>query len=156
MAGSKDGKDIKHIVEQTLLYDFYGELLTEHQKNIYEDVVLNDMSLSEIADSYAISRQAVSDLMKRINKLLEGYESKLHLVAKFTSAKEKVRQIRTETEYLSGLAERIKEEQYDIVEAADSKENKATSCDASDTALEQLTARLRRMTKISDSILEDF
>ena len=34
------------LARQALLYDFYGELLTEHQRNIYEDVVLNDYSLS--------------------------------------------------------------------------------------------------------------
>ena len=39
---------MEKIVEQGMLYDFYGELLTEHQRKIYEDVVLNDMSLSEI------------------------------------------------------------------------------------------------------------
>ena len=59
---------MEEIFEQTMLYDFYGELLTEHQKQIYEDVVLNDMSLTEVAESYEISRQAVSDLMKRIHK----------------------------------------------------------------------------------------
>ena len=43
---------MEKIVEQTLLYDFYGELLNEHQKNIYEDVVFNDLSLSEVAPSW--------------------------------------------------------------------------------------------------------
>ena len=38
---------MEKIVRQSLLYDFYGELLTEHQKNIYEEVVMNDMSYSE-------------------------------------------------------------------------------------------------------------
>ena len=56
---------MEKIVEQTLLYDFYGELLNEHQKNIYEDVVFNDLSLSEVADEYGISRQGVFDLIKR-------------------------------------------------------------------------------------------
>ena len=42
-----------------LLYDFYGELLTEHQRRIYEDVVLNDYSLSEVAEELGISRQGV-------------------------------------------------------------------------------------------------
>ncbi len=37
------------ILEQALLYDFYGELLTSHQKEIYEQIVLEDLSLSEIA-----------------------------------------------------------------------------------------------------------
>ena len=40
---------MEKILEQTLLYDFYGELLTEHQRQVYEDVVLNDFSLSEVA-----------------------------------------------------------------------------------------------------------
>ena len=41
------------ILEQNLLYDFYGELLTEHQQRVYEDAVYNDMSLSEIAGEQA-------------------------------------------------------------------------------------------------------
>ena len=36
---------MERIVEQTLLYDFYGELLNEHQRNVYEDAVFNDLSL---------------------------------------------------------------------------------------------------------------
>ena len=84
---------MEKIFKQTLLYDFYGELLTEHQRNIYEDAVYNDMSLSEIAQEYGISRQGVHDLIKRCDKILQGYESKLHLVAKFTRAKETVREI---------------------------------------------------------------
>lgn len=84
---------MEKIVEQGLLYDFYGELLTEHQKNIYEDAVYNDMSLSEIAEEYGISRQGVHDLIRRCDKLLAGYEEKLHLVRKFTEAKKTVAQI---------------------------------------------------------------
>ena len=76
------------------MYDFYGELLTEHQKRVYEDVVLNDYSLSEIADELGISRQGVHDMVKRCSRLLNGYEEKLHLVEKFVSLKEKVGEIR--------------------------------------------------------------
>lgn len=85
---------MEKILEQTLLYDFYGELLTEHQKRVYEDVVLNDYSLSEIADELGISRQGVHDMVKRCSRLLNGYEKKLHLVEKFVSLKEKVGEIR--------------------------------------------------------------
>ena len=81
------------IFEQNLLYDFYGELLTEHQQRIYEDAVYNDMSLSEIAQEQGISRQGVHDLIKRCDKLLQGYEDKLHLVERFMGAKEKIREI---------------------------------------------------------------
>ena len=84
---------MEKIFKQTLLYDFYGELLTEHQRNIYEDAVYNDMSLSEIAQEYGISRQGVHDLIKRCDKILQDYEDKLQLVNKFTEAKEKVGKI---------------------------------------------------------------
>ena len=84
---------MKGLLEQALLYDFYGELLTDHQQEIYEQFVLEDLSLSEIAESAGISRQGVHDLVKRCNKLLEGYEAKLHLVEKFLSVKQKVQEI---------------------------------------------------------------
>ena len=66
---------MERIVEQTLLYDFYGELLNEHQRGVYEDAVFNDLSLSEIADEYGISRQGVHDLIKRVSNTLDGYEA---------------------------------------------------------------------------------
>ncbi len=77
-------------MEQGLLYDFYGELLTEHQKKIYEDVVYNDFSLTEIARENGISRQGVHDLVRRCNHILQGYEDKLHLVERFLRVKENV------------------------------------------------------------------
>ena len=48
---------MEKFVEQTLLYDFYGELLTERQQQVYESVVLEDYSLSEVAEDLGISRQ---------------------------------------------------------------------------------------------------
>lgn len=81
------------IYEQTMLFDFYGELLTEHQRRIYEDVVYNDMSLGEIAGEQGISRQGVHDLVKRCDKILQGYEDRLHLVERFARAKETVGRI---------------------------------------------------------------
>lgn len=78
---------MEEIVKLGMLYDFYGELLTEHQKEVYEDLVYNDYSISEIAESYGISRQAAHDLIKRCNKLLENYEQKLNLVEKFENIK---------------------------------------------------------------------
>ena len=85
---------MEKIVEQGLLYDFYGELLTEHQRHIYEDVVFNDMSPSEIAEEQGISRQGVHDLVKRCNKILAGYEEKLKLVQKFNQTKQMVEEIK--------------------------------------------------------------
>ena len=87
-----------NIAKKNLLYDFYGELLTEHQKTIYEDAVYNDCSLSELAEEYNISRQGVHDLLKRCDKILEGYEEKLGLVEKFSILKEKAHRIETLTD----------------------------------------------------------
>ena len=57
-------------LEQAYLYDFYGELLNGHQRQVYEDFVFNDLSLGEIASEEGISRQGVADLLKRCNKKL--------------------------------------------------------------------------------------
>lgn len=84
---------MEKFVEQTLLYDFYGELLTERQQQVYESVVLEDYSLSEVAEDLGISRQGVHDMIRRCNKSLEDYEAKLHLVEKFMSVKKKVHEI---------------------------------------------------------------
>ncbi len=73
---------MEKIVRQAMLYDLYGELLTEHQREIYGELVNNDMSLSEIAEAFGISRQGVHDVIKRCDKQLETYEAKLHLLEK--------------------------------------------------------------------------
>ena len=85
--------NMNEILEQALLFDFYGELLTEHQKEIYEQFVLEDLSLGEIAKEAGISRQGVHDLIRRCNQTLKGYEEKLHLIEKFLAIKEKVKTI---------------------------------------------------------------
>lgn len=85
---------MEKFVEQTLLYDFYGELLTERQQQVYENVVLEDYSLSEVAEDLGISRQGVHDMIKRCNHTLEEYESRLHLVEKFLCIRKQVQKIK--------------------------------------------------------------
>ena len=87
--------EMEKIVRQTMLYDFYGELLTSHQKKIYEDAVFGDLSLSEIAEEQGISRQGVHDLIRRCNRIMEEYEGKLQLIRKFSETKEQVEKIRS-------------------------------------------------------------
>ena len=79
---------------QAYLFDFYGEMLNEHQRRIYEDFVFNDLSLGEIAGEEGISRQGVADMVKRCDKKLRDYEDKLHLVDKFISIKSDVEKIK--------------------------------------------------------------
>lgn len=106
---------MEKIVEQTLLFDFYGELLTERQQQIYENVVLEDYSLSEVAEDLGISRQGVHDMIKRCNKTLEEYEQKLHLVDKFLQIRRQVKEIRSLAEGyrasdIAEISDRILEE----------------------------------------------
>ncbi len=100
---------MEKIVEQGFLYDFYGELLTEHQKKIYEDVVYNDYSLTEIAKENGISRQGVHDLVRRCNHMLLEYENKLHLVERFMKIKENVSQMEKLSENMEITREELAE-----------------------------------------------
>lgn len=84
---------MEKIVEQGLLYDFYGELLTEHQKQVYEGVVYENLSLGEIASEQGISRQGVHDIVKRCDKALQEYEEKLKLVARFMKIQKQIEEI---------------------------------------------------------------
>lgn len=93
---------MEKIVEQGLLYDFYGELLTKHQRQIYEGIVYDNLSLGEIAQEEGISRQAVHDIVKRCDKTLRGYEEKLKLIAKFENIKAKVSSINRLSEQFEG------------------------------------------------------
>ncbi len=63
------------------LWDAYGALLTDTQREICEKYYLYDLSLSEIAEEKGISKQAVSDALKTSRELLDFYEGKLHFNA---------------------------------------------------------------------------
>ncbi|MCM1099711.1 MAG: YlxM family DNA-binding protein [Ruminococcus flavefaciens] len=95
---------MNRLYEQTMLFDFYGELLTEHQRRIYEDAVYNDLSLSEIAEEQGISRQGVHDLIRRCNRILQDYEDRLHLVERFTRTRDIAREIQRLAEAKGGNA----------------------------------------------------
>jgi predicted DNA-binding protein YlxM (UPF0122 family) len=62
------------------LYDAYGSLLTDKQRKIMEQYFYDDLSLGEIAETSGISRQAVYDLLKRVEQTLEKYEDKLRIL----------------------------------------------------------------------------
>ena len=94
-------------LRQSLLYDFYGELLNEHQKAVFSAAVFDDMSYSELAEEFECSRQAAFDLVRRINKKLENYEARLGLLARFTNAKDKMEEL---SKAVSGM--------YSLVEAS--------------------------------------
>ena len=74
---------MEQIVAKGILYDFYGELLTKRQREIYEDAVYNDLSLAEIAEAKGISRQGVSEQIGKCTRILQDYEDKLRMIEKF-------------------------------------------------------------------------
>lgn len=66
-------------IELAILYDYYGELLTSKQQVYFEDYYFNNLSLQEIAENYSISRNAVYNSLKEIEKKLKHYEDVLKL-----------------------------------------------------------------------------
>ena len=99
-------------LQQAYLYDFYGELLNDHQRRIYEDFYFNDLSLGEIAAQEGTSRQAVADMARRTERKLIGYEEKLHLVERFVKVKASAQEILelAEDDEIAQLAQMIIEE----------------------------------------------
>lgn len=86
-------RGIEERVELSMLYDFYGALLKENQQQMFEAYILDDFSISEIADDMGITRQGVHDAIKRATKQLREYEEKLGLVARFEQQKLAVKQL---------------------------------------------------------------
>lgn len=79
----------KDPVTMSLLYDYYGGVLTEKQSEVYDAYHNADLNLSEIAENLSITRQGVHDLLSRAEQSLFTLESKLGFVSRFTQQKEK-------------------------------------------------------------------
>ncbi|QLK85851.1 putative DNA-binding protein [Staphylococcus sp. 17KM0847] len=91
------------------LYDFYQSLLTEKQRNYLKLYYLEDYALSEIADTFDVSRQAVYDNIRRTGDLVEDYEAKLGLYRRFTKRQELYREMRQHIENPKQLLDDIQE-----------------------------------------------
>lgn len=66
-----------------LLFDFYGDLLTDRQKEFYDLYYNEDLSLAEIAENYGISRQGVRDVIVRAEAAMTEIEDKTHIIRRF-------------------------------------------------------------------------
>lgn len=122
-------------VRQSLLFDFYGELLNEHQRDVFSASVFNDMSYSELADEFGCSRQAAFDLIRRINQKLEGYEKRLGLVKRFSEARNKNKEV---AELIDSAKEYINKSDIN------SKDKKAIS------------DYIGKIAELSDEVFDDF
>ena len=72
---------MEKIIYYSALFDYYQSLLTDVQKKYFEDYYFNNLSLQEIADSYEVSRNAISKTLKEIKEKLDYYESNLKLLS---------------------------------------------------------------------------
>ncbi|GGH99405.1 MULTISPECIES: putative DNA-binding protein [Mammaliicoccus] len=109
-----ENNELVKTMRMNYLFDFYQGLLTEKQRNYLELYYLQDYALSEIAETFHVSRQAVYDNIKRTDELLEEYETKLQLFNKFKERQS----IIDELKRLSGDNQELKQaiERLEILE----------------------------------------
>ncbi len=78
-----------------LLYDFYGDMLTDRQKEFYDLYYNEDLSLAEIAENYGITRQGVRDVIVRAEAILTELEDKTGIIRRFHRMQEQLAQMET-------------------------------------------------------------
>ncbi len=112
-------------MEIVWLFDFYGDMLTDKQRNVFELYYEEDLSLSEIAESQDITRQGVRDSIKRAEAQMIEMEERLHLAARFRDMRDGLEAIREAAQDIQMLNDRtrysreIDERSKRIVQLAD-------------------------------------
>lgn len=130
---------LSEIVEYALLYDFYGALLKDKNRSIFEDYMFNDMTLSEIAEEREITRQGVRDIVNRSKIRLSEYENRLGLIKRFNKVKKSAGAMKKE---LAGIKKCI-----DILAGSYSDDN---------VIMKEIDVYMDNIDKITEDILEEF
>jgi len=89
--------------EQTLLFDFYGEMLTPRQRDVFVMSTMDDCSFAEIASELSITPQGVADALKRAKEQLDKYEKTFELVSKYNAQKSVIAEIETKLTKLDAM-----------------------------------------------------
>ena len=89
----------------TMLYDFYGDVLTDRQKEFYDLYYNEDLSLAEIAENYGITRQGVRDVIVRAEATLTELEDKTGLIKRFNVMQPYIKSILATADAMSKLNE---------------------------------------------------
>ena len=92
-------------VLRTMLFDFYGELLTDKQREYFDLHYNADLSLAEIAESTGISRQGVWDIIRRAEATLRETERKTGLVQRYGAQRETLQNIEQKLASLEAVTE---------------------------------------------------
>ena len=93
-------------IMRTMLFDFYGDLLTEKQREYYDLHFNSDLSLQEIAEQSGVSRQAVWDIIRRAEQSLTELEDKTGLVARAVRRRKAVEELEAIIDRLPESAEK--------------------------------------------------
>ena len=96
-------------IQNAMLFDFYGELLTDKQHEYFDLHYNEDYSLAEIAEMSGISRQGVWDIIKRAEAALTEVEDKTGLIKRFMERNTQIEELEAELEGLGALNESIKQ-----------------------------------------------
>ena len=92
----------------TMLFDFYGDVLTDRQKEFYDLYYNEDLSLAEIAEHAGISRQGVRDAIVRSETILRETEDKLGLVKKYSGYESKLDEIHQAAAYIAQVNAKLR------------------------------------------------
>ena len=90
-----------------MLFDFYGDLLTDRQKEFYDLYYNEDLSLGEIAENYGITRQGVRDVIVRAEAVLTDLEDKTCLIKRFHTMRRQLEQLHKDASRIVELTARL-------------------------------------------------
>mgnify|MGYP002074493578 CR=1 FL=1 len=99
----------------TMLFDFYGDILTDRQKEFYDLYYNEDLSLGEIAENYGITRQGVRDVIVRAEAVLTELEDKTGLIKRFHTMRAQLEQLSKDAQRMTELAVRQDSEELEVL-----------------------------------------
>lgn len=115
---------MERTLRMSLLFDFYGPLLTDRQQDVFQMYFHEDLSLGEIGEQLEVSRQAIYDMLKRAEAIFEEFEGKLALVARHLERQESFTEILNLVAQLKGkgqISEGLVQELEDKIRSAQTK-----------------------------------
>lgn len=90
-------------LEISFLLDFYGDVLTEKQRDVMEQYYNDDLSLAEIADNFGITRQGVRDAIKRGESIMLELEQKVGFAKRYKAVRQGISQLESLTKEIRFL-----------------------------------------------------
>ena len=99
----------------TMLFDFYGDVLTDRQKEFYDLYYNEDLSLGEIAENYGITRQGVRDVIVRAEAVLTELEDKTKLIKRFHTMRAQLEQVYKDAGRMVELTSRMDNDELEML-----------------------------------------